>query len=125
MQILTIVGFVGDEPQLKYFGDGGAVCNFSVASSDYAGKDDPKHTTWFRVSVWGARAEAANEYLKKGSGVVVVGRLKSDENGNPRTFTRKNGEPGASYEVSATDWQFAGGKGSNVADDVEEDEEVF
>lgn len=124
MHSLMIVGFVGGEPELKYFDDGGAVCNFSLASTDYAGKNDPKHTTWFRVSVWGAKAEAANQYLSKGSGVAVLGRLKSDENGNPRAFQRKDGSAGASYEISATDWQFAGKSGSG-SDEAEEDEELF
>jgi single-strand DNA-binding protein len=59
-------------------------------------------TTWFRVSVWGNQAEAVNQYLQQGSRVLVEGRLNPDpETGGPRIWTRNDGTPGASFEITA------------------------
>ncbi len=63
-----------------------------------------KETIWFRVSVWGKQAESSNQYLKKGSKVLVEGRLTPDPaTGGPRIWTRQDGTPAASFEVTASD----------------------
>ncbi|MCD6356527.1 MAG: single-stranded DNA-binding protein, partial [Anaerolineaceae bacterium] len=72
-----------------------------------------KETTWFRVSVWGKQAENVNTYLQKGSSVLIEGELRPDkETGNPRIFTRSDGTPGASYEVTARIVRFLSTKGN-------------
>lgn len=103
-QSITIVGHLGRDPEMRYTPKGDAVTDFSMATSR---KDD---TIWFKVSVWGSQAEACHQYLKKGSKVLVVGRLLADENGNPKTFTRKDGTTGSSFEVSAYDVKFLDSK---------------
>ncbi|MBE9474670.1 MAG: single-stranded DNA-binding protein, partial [Chloroflexi bacterium] len=66
-----------------------------------------KETTWFRISTWGKTAEVCNQYLKKGSKVLVEGRLKPDpDTGSPRTFTRQDGTTGASFELTANQVRF-------------------
>ena len=102
---LTIVGNLGKDPEMKYTTDGKAVTTFSVAASNR--KDE---TTWFRVSVWGNQAETCNQYLHKGSKVLVEGALKADAQGNPRTYERKDGGWSASYEVVASSVKFLSGK---------------
>jgi len=102
---LTIVGNLGKDPEMKYTTDGKAVTTFSVAASNR--KDE---TTWFRVSVWGNQAETCNQYLHKGSKVLVEGALKADAQGNPRTYERKDGGWGASFEVVASSVKFLSGK---------------
>jgi len=104
-QSITIVGFLGREPSMRYTPKGDAVTDFSIATSRR--KDE---TVWFRVSVWGAQAEACNQYLKSGSKALVVGRLLADEKGNPKTFTRKDGTTGSSFEVSAYEVKFLDGR---------------
>jgi single-strand DNA-binding protein len=102
---LTIVGNLGKDPEMRYTPKGTAVTSFSVAVSE--GFGDNKETIWFNVSVWGNRAEACKEYLKKGQQVVIDGKIKPDKDtGSPRTFQRKNGETGASYDVWANDVVF-------------------
>ena len=102
---LTIVGNLGNEPTMKYTTDGKAVTTFSVAASNR--KDE---TTWVRVSTWDKQAETCNQYLHKGSKVLVEGTLKADENGSPRVFGRKDGTSGASFEVVALSVKFLGSK---------------
>ena len=115
-QKLIISGNLGSEPELKYLNDGQAVCNLSVATNR---RWNDRHTgqvreevTWFRVSVWGKQAEAANLFLNKGRQVLVEGRLKPDPNtGAPRLWTRSDGSVGASFEVIADRVQFLGRRG--------------
>lgn len=112
-QKLIIIGNLGRDPELRVVPNGNAVTELSVASNrQYTTKDGQKvkETTWFKVSVWGKQAEACNEYLHKGSSVLVEGRLSPDkETGNPRTFTRSDGTTGASFEVTAQTVRFLTG----------------
>ena len=121
-QQLTIVGYLGRDPEMRYLGSGTGVTSFSVATSRSYTSNDQKaeETTWFKVSVWGKAAEACNKYLHKGSPVLVVGRLKPDVNGNPSTFQRKDGTTGSSFEVTADSVKFlpSGGEGAEQPDDM-------
>ncbi len=102
---IIIVGNLGRDPEMRYTPSGQAVTSFSVASSrQYTGANGQKvkETIWFRISAWGKQAEICNTYLRKGSKVLVEGRLVPDSNGNPRIWTRQDGTSGASYEVSAS-----------------------
>ncbi len=109
-QQITIVGYLGSDPEMRYTPSGQAVTNFSVASSrKYTNNSGQQvdETTWFRVSVWGAQAETCNQYLSKGRPVLVVGRLRADpQTGNPRIFTRQDGSSGASFEINASSVRF-------------------
>lgn len=111
-QKIIILGNLGRDPELRYLPDGTAVCNISVAVSDYV-KGEQK-TTWFRVTLWKNAAENANQYLTKGRTVLVEGTLKSDERGNPVTFIRKDGTPGASFELNGHGIKFVG-RGADAA----------
>ena len=102
---IIIVGRLGADPEQKYTADGKAVTTFSVAASNR--KDE---TTWFRVSAWDKQAETCNQYLHKGSKVLVEGALKADAQGNPRTYERKDGGWSASFEVVASSVRFLSGK---------------
>jgi len=104
-QQIIIVGYLGNDPEMRFTPGGQAVTSFSVATSNsYTNNAGQKvdETTWFRVSVWGAQAESCKQYLSKGRPVLVIGRLRPDpQTGNPRVFQRNDGTSGASYEVNA------------------------
>ena len=111
---LIIVGNLGKDPEMRYTPSGQAVTSFSVATSrSYtAGNGEQvKETIWFRVSAWGKTAEACNQYLKKGSKVLVEGRLTPDKaTGGPRVYSRQDGTPSASFEVTAANIRFLSAK---------------
>lgn len=111
-QKITVVGHLGRDPELRYLPNGNAVCNFSIGVSEK--NNGVKHTTWFKVSLWGKRAEAANQYLTKGVPVLVTGRLRSGDDGNPATFTKRDGTMGTSFEINADDFSFMGSKDDSV-----------
>ena len=128
-QQLTIVGYLGNDPVMRFTPSGQAVTSFSVATSrSYTNNAGQKvdETTWFRVSVWGAQAESCNQYLSKGRPVLVVGRLKPDpQSGGPRIYTRQDGSSGASFEVNAMNVRFlpsGGGSGAGFEQDFGDEE---
>jgi single-strand DNA-binding protein len=112
---IIIVGNLGRDPEMRYTPSGQAVTNFNVATSrQYTASDGTlvKETIWFRVSAWGKQAETSNQYLRKGSKVLVEGRLVPDmATGGPRTFTRQDGTTGAAFEVSAATIRFLSSRG--------------
>jgi len=108
-QKLILVGNLGADPAMRYLPSGQAVTNFSIATNRrYTDSTGAKvdETVWFRIATWGKLAETCNQYLSKGSRVLVEGRLTADEHGGPRIWTADNGQPRASFEVSATNVQF-------------------
>ena len=128
---LIIVGRLGSGTEMRYMPDGKAVAGFSVAT-DRSYKDSNgetvKITTWFRVSVFGKQAESCNQYLNKGSMVLVEGTLNPDkETGSPRVWTSQSGTTGASYEVIAQTVRFLSTKQETERSEsvVEEDDIPF
>jgi single-strand DNA-binding protein len=109
-QKIIIAGNLGGDPEMRYMPDGTAVTSFSLATNrrwTNPQGQPVEETTWFRVSIWRKAAEAANQYLTKGSKVLIEGRLKPDPNtGAPRLWTRQDGSVAASYEVTADNFQF-------------------
>lgn len=115
-QKLIIAGHVGSIEQ-RYTPEGKAVTTFSLAASTR--KDE---TVWFRVTAWDKLAETAYQYVRKGSKVLVEGRLRADSSGNPNVFQRKDGTYGASFEVTADNVRFVGSKErDDAADDYSAD----
>ena len=116
---ITIAGNLGRDPEMRYMPDGTAVTSFSMAVSDGFGEN--KKTIWFRVNVWGKRAEVANQYLSKGSRVLVEGRLVADANtGAPRLWTRQDGTVGSSFEIRADNFVFLSSRAeSGAAEGIE------
>ncbi len=111
---VIIVGHLGKDPEMRYTSDGTPVTTFSVASSrkwNNADGSQGEETVWFRVTVWRRQAETAAQYLQKGRLVLVEGRLTPDKNGGPRIWTAQDGTPRASFEITAENIRFLGGRG--------------
>lgn len=112
---VILVGNLGRDPEMRYTPAGQAVTNFSIAvNDDYTNNNGErvKRTIWVRVSAWGKQAENCNQYLKKGSKVLVEGRLTADAaTGGPRIWTKQDGTSGTSFEVSAQTVRFLSTRG--------------
>ena len=112
-QTLILIGNLGKEPEMRYTPSGQPVTTLSVATNRrYSGANGQpvKETAWFRVTVWGKQAETCNQFLHKGSKVLVEGRLTPDpDTGGPRVW-ENNGKHGASYEVTASTVRFLSGR---------------
>ena len=91
---VILVGNLGQDPELRYTGNGTAVCNMRLATNE-AYRDSEgqlvEKTEWHSIVSWGRLAEICNEYLKKGSQVYFEGSLQTrsydDRDGNKRYTT--------------------------------------
>jgi single-strand DNA-binding protein len=112
---ILIVGNVGKDPEMRYTPSGQAVTSFSVATNRQyttGSGEQVKETIWFRVTTWGKQAEICNQYLRKGSKVLIEGRLTPDKNtGGPRIWNKQDGSMGASFEVTAGTVRFLSSRG--------------
>jgi single-strand DNA-binding protein len=94
MNKVIIAGRLGQAPELKHTPAGAAVCNFTVATSkkwkDKNGQAQEK-TEWHRVVAWAKTAELCDQYLNKGSKVLIEGEIATrsweDKEGNKRYTT--------------------------------------
>ena len=124
-QSITVIGNLGRDPEMKFSPSGKAVTSFSIADTrQYKNGSGElvKETTWFRVEVWGNQAEACNTYLKKGSLVLVEGRMKPDINtGNPRIYQKKDQSWASSFEIEANNVKFLSKTETKQAAPEEED----
>lgn len=77
---VQIMGNLTRDPELKPLPSGKVVASISIANNRVYTKNGEKVTevSYFDVEVWGQAAENCARYLKKGSGVIVEGRLKQD-----------------------------------------------
>ena len=89
---ITAHGNIGRDPEIKDVG-GSQVCNFSLAAK--TGKDE---TTWINCAVWGKRADAAMQYLRKGAAITVAGR------GKLRSYQKKDGTEGQNLELDVNEF---------------------
>lgn len=89
----TIAGNVGRDPELRFSQSGMAICNFSVAVTHKRGDDES--TSWVDVVCFKEHAENVAESVKKGTRVIVTGRLQV------REFEKRDGTPGKAVEVVA------------------------
>jgi single-strand DNA-binding protein len=123
---IIIVGNLGRDPEMRYTPTGQAVTNFTVATNrQYTSSsgESVKETVWFRISAWGRLAETTNQYLRKGSRVLVEGRMTPDPaTGGPRVWTRQDGTAAAAYEVTANLVRFLSTRGEDESSYVESDE---
>jgi single-strand DNA-binding protein len=128
-QRVSLIGNVGREPEMRYTPDGTPVASFSIATNtkiSKAGKPECPNgwkesyngknwelTTWWRITCWRGLAETVNQYLEKGRQVFVEGEMAGESvNGtmNPRVWTGKDGVARASFEITARNVRFIGGR---------------
>ncbi len=109
---VILIGRLGQDPEVRYTSNGGAVANFSLATSeswtDKQGQKQEK-TEWHRIVVWGKMGELCGQYLSKGRQAYIEGRLQT------REWTDKEGGKRYTTEVVAQSVQFLGSPGDRPA----------
>jgi single-strand DNA-binding protein len=95
---VTLIGFLGDAPELKFSQQGKPVCTFSLAVNerwkDAAGVPRER-VEWFQIVCFARLAEVCGEYLNKGRHVYLEGRLQT------RKWEDRGGEKRTAIEVVA------------------------
>jgi single-strand DNA-binding protein len=97
---------IGNDPELRYLGDGTAVCNLSLAFN-YGKKDQQgkRPTQWVDAVLWGKHAEAVAEYLFKGSEVTCV-----IDDPHVEQFTKGDGSLGTKLTGRISTLKLVGGQ---------------
>ena len=77
---ISLIGFLGIDPELRELPEGRKVCNFTMATNEryedkVTGEWKDSEPDWHRVAIWGKRGESAARLLKKGHQVGIEGRL--------------------------------------------------
>lgn len=109
---VVLYGRLGAVPDIKFFNTGGAITNFSMATSEF-GKDGDggtvEDTVWTQVRVMGKRAESAADNLAKGSAVIVTGSIITD------TWKDKQGQKQYRTFLRTFGYNLVGGRKAPVA----------
>lgn len=112
---IILVGNLTRDPQLRFLPSSMALCDFGLAVNEkYKTKagEERENVLFVDCVAWGKQGETINQYMKKGSAILVSGKLKLE------TWEDKNGGGKRSkHSVSVESFQFLGGKGDSVKSD--------
>ena len=100
---VTLIGNLGQDPQIKTLDDGRKVAHFTLATNDgFKNADGQKieEATWHNIVAWNGIAETASKFLKKGREVALEGRIVY------RTYEDKKGVVKNITEIVLNDFLF-------------------
>jgi single-strand DNA-binding protein len=107
MNKVILSGNVGADPQFKQT-EKTAICNFRIAVNEKYKKDAAPQ--WFTITTFGKSAEFANNYIKKGTKVLVEGKIQLDE-------VEKDGVKRLFVSVISDNVELIGGRAESPAAD--------
>lgn len=112
MNKAIVMGRLGQDVELKYTNGGQPVGNFSVATTEkWKDKDgNPQEKTeWHKITVWGKQAEIIEKYFRKGSQILLEGRIQT------RQWEDKDGGKRYTTEIVLDKFEFVDKKDSNAS----------
>lgn len=110
---VILIGNLGRDPELRYTPGGQAVATFSLATTErYNDRNGQRQdrTEWHNIVAWGKLGELVNQYLKKGRGAYIEGRIST------RSWDDKDGNKRYKTEIVANQIQFLGNAGQGSQD---------
>ena len=118
---VILIGNVGRDPEIRYFDNGNAIANFSLATSERGyklanGTEVPERTEWHNIVTSRERALFVEKYVKKGSFIYLEGKIRSrnyeDKDGIKRYITEIYADRVEFYSSTSNS---ARGQGSDTA----------
>jgi single-strand DNA-binding protein len=103
-----LIGFLGQDPELRYTGSGTAVCDLRIATDESYTRDGERveQTEWHNVTCWAGLAETVAENLSTGARVYVCGPMETNE-------WELEGEEFSERYINADEVIFLGGEGDS------------
>lgn len=101
---VILMGRLTRDPEIRYTQNNTPVASYSIAVDRNYSKDQDKQTDFIDIVSWNKSAEFVSKWFKKGSLIVVVGRLQV------RKWQDKDGNNRISYEVISEEVSFGGSK---------------
>ena len=116
---VTLLGNLTRDPELKFTQGGSALCKFGLAVNQKYKKGDEwvEDPVFVDITVWGKQAENCAEYLKKGSPVLVDGRLNFSQ------WETDDGQKRSKLDVTAMSVQFLG-QGQDKAESTAKTDDI-
>ena len=114
MNRVVLMGHLGQDPRSGATPSGRRVTSFNIATNEFIRSSEgekTKRTDWHKITTWGKTAEACEKMLRKGSFVLVEGKI--------RNIINREGV-GPAYEVFATDVSFISNYGNDLLHRVED-----
>jgi len=104
---VTLIGNVGQDPEVRFTPNGDQVANFSIATTESWTKDGQKQekTEWHRLVAFRKLAEIIGTYVKKGSKLYIEGKLQT------RSWEDKDGQKKYTTEIVANEMLMLDSKG--------------
>lgn len=118
LNVVTLIGRVGGDPEMKYFESGSVKCRLTLAVNRRTREGD--HTDWFNLEMWGKTAEIANSYVRKGKQIAVKGSLKFES-----WSDRTTGVNRTSPVIHVDQLEFLGSKREEHSDMVDTNPDNF
>ena len=114
MNVVLLKGNVGHDPKVTTFDNGGKIAQFSLATTERGhttkdGREIESRTTWHNCVVRGGLVGVCEQFVKKGSPILVRGRYES------RTYKDNSGVDRVIYEVNVADMELCGGSKHETA----------
>ena len=111
MNLVSLIGRAGRDPEVRYFESGTMVANLTLAVNAYKRDEAPD---WFNLEIWGKQAQVAADYVRKGSQLAVYGRI------NQQKWTdRTSGEEKSKWVVTVDQLELLGKKRDNESGDFQ------
>lgn len=109
---VILIGNVGRDPDIKFFDNGSAVANFTLATTERGytaanGTQIPDRTEWHNIVCWRGLAKVAEQFVRKGSQVYIEGKIRS------RTYDDANGVKRFVIEIYADNLELLGRRREN------------
>jgi single stranded DNA-binding protein (ssb) len=114
INVVSLVGRAGRDPEIKYFESGSVKCNLTLAVNRRSKRTD--EPDWFDLELWGKTAEVAGNYVRKGSLIGVKGAIKFD-----RWIDRNTGEERQKLLIRVEQLELLGSRRENSLDEVDEE----
>jgi len=112
---VILIGNVGRDPEVRYFDNGLAKAQFSLATTEtYKNKEGQKivQTEWHTIVMWRKLAEIVEKYVKKGDKLYIEGKIKT------RSYDDKEGNKKYITEILAENMQMLGSKKTSETSSV-------
>lgn len=114
---VVLVGRLGADPDLRSTTSGKKVCSFNLATNRVV-KDKNEVTDWHRIEMWENLADTAGKFLKKGSQILIEGRLQNEN-------YEKNGVKQYSYKIVASNFMMLDSKRNDENRSFQENESKY
>lgn len=107
MNVISLVGNLTSDPEMRMTADGKAITNLRIAVNRAFKKQGEDSADYFRVVCFGRKAEVCNEWLRKGKKISVVGSVKTG------SYENAEGNRVLTFDIYANDIQFLSPRNEN------------